>query len=176
MPPTCVIFGTRARAIWSQRPLTVSIRTPLELKQAWKQPKLRGSCRSESHSYSPDPRGKQTSRFGTKAGHWIVMGRAPKPIPSEEAERARNRSVPGRSACFYYPDGGACCSARIGRKTPRDDASPCHHQSMEWLWLGLASGAQSLEPVARDMGSAALRSQSSLRHLGSLRWLGRSLR
>jgi hypothetical protein len=40
--------------------------------------------------------------------------------------------------------------------------------SSRWLWLGLASGSRTLEPVERGMGSAALCAEPLLRGLGPL--------
>src|SRR4029077_7052975 len=75
-----------------------------------------------------------------------------KPALSVEAERAFEGIVPSRNAPFNWRDGGACCSARDGYWPPPDNPSYRHCQGMGWLWLGLASGARSLESAAAGSG------------------------
>jgi hypothetical protein len=87
---------------------------------------------------------------------------------------ARSRISRGRRGRSDYPDSGACSAACDAHGAIRPGAR--HRPSMGWLWLGLAPGARSLEPVERGMGSAALRAKPLLRGLGSVRRLERPLR
>ena len=174
MPPICVIFGTLTRV--ARRMSSLTVLTPGA--HTWP----RRVNRRNSKRYRPrDSRqsrqihlSHKRRRFRTKRHHWIVIGRARKAPLSVEAERALEGIVPGWNARFNWRDGGACCSARVGYWTPRDNASYRHCQGMGWLWLGLASGTRSLESVARGMGPGALCPQPPLRR--SQRQLGRSLR
>src|SRR5216683_6177160 len=87
---------------------------------------------------------------------------------------ARSRISRGRRGRSDYPDSGACSAACDAHGAVRPGAR--HRPSMGWLWLGLAPGARSLEPVERGMGSAALRAKPLLRGPRSLRRLERPLR
>jgi hypothetical protein len=176
MPPMCVIFGTVTRVTRRMSPLTVSAPGA----HTWSRRVNRRNTKGFFHTTVGKSRQIRHShkrrRFRTKPPYWIVIGRARKAPLSVEAERALEGIVPGWNARFNWRDGGACCSARVGYWTPRDNASYRHCQGVGWLWLGLASGTRSLESVARGMGPGALRPQPPLRHLAPQRQLARSLR
>ena len=81
---TCVIFGTKARAIWPKGPLTVSIRTALDCDRFGNSRNFGGLVAQKS-PLAAGPVRQTDKRVGTKAGHRIVMGRAPKPSPLDDA-------------------------------------------------------------------------------------------
>jgi hypothetical protein len=66
--------------------------------------------------------------------------------------------------------GGARCSAGIEFEASQVRHGARYRSSMGRLRLGLASRPRPLEPVARRMGSAALRTQSRWRRLGRSLW------
>jgi hypothetical protein len=82
----------------------------------------------------------------------------------------------GRRACCDLLAGCARCSAGFEHGATCDRCSSRHRPGMGWLWLGLASGARTLEPVERRMGSTALRAEPLPRGLEPLWWRARSLR
>jgi len=74
----------------------------------------------------------------------------------------------GRRTCCDRVDVGSRRSAGVGRGATCDSCAPGIVQGVGWLWLGLASGARTLEPVERGMGSAALCAEPLLRGLEPL--------
>jgi hypothetical protein len=175
MPPMCVIFGTSTRIAANASVNRVGAGCT-HLVAPRKQAKHKGIIRHDSRQISPDPPFAQTSSISDEAAPLDRYWPGSQSPLSVEAERALEGIVPGWNARFNWRDGGACCSARVGYWTRRDNASYRHCQGVGWLWLGLASGTRSLESVARGMGPGALRPQPPLRHSGPQRQLARSLR